>query len=391
MSHIIAFKLATVSPPCGGSAGIPAIVSHGLTPEATGFRPLRGLAMRPPRSPEKNRHEPAQRHPLRSAQWLCALWLTTTAAGWCGGVENGGFESWEKGQPTGWLVTNQTGVAEERQGMHGGQACLRFDVTAARNFAEVLPVVRIPADFAKVYRLTFFYRQDPGCTVLADLRSFDAAGKASGDVPLYHWREPAATWSEVLIKFVPPPDAREMQVRLYAVGNGKVWVDDLVFAEDGAKPPGSAGSGELLQNPGFEGYSEEESFGNRMSDGQWRPNAPIRATIVRNPQKAHSGRNCLFIEQESEGQGAMYQSGLGVDFLKLYHVRFWARGDGDLNLMVYQFPWPTVSIGGKIELTPEWKQYEMTYQPSSNLVTRVGLAWHFIGELWLDDTSLQAQ
>ena len=326
---------------------------------------------------------------IRVAPWGWAAAVLLLLAGTAAAdLVNGSFEEWKDGQPVGWKVSAPATVSQDREQPLAGAASLLIAFGPGRGAVELVQAVPTPADSARVYQLVLSFREEPGMVFLADIRYFGADGKPF-DRPLFDWRQPAPAWTERIVKILPPPGAAAMTVRLYAAGTGKVWVDAMTFQDAGLRPALPPDPRQLAHNPGFEDYAEDERFGATLTDGVWRPNAPIRVTVVRDPAKAHAGKNCIFAEQESEGQGAFYQSGLPVDFLRQYQVMFWARGDGDLQVLVYQFPLPTVSAGTKIELTADWREYKVAYRPTSSLVNRASLAFHFAGELWLDDVAFR--
>ena len=152
--------------------------------------------------------------------------------------------------------------------------------------------------------------------------------------------------------------------------------------------------GELLGNPGFEQYTEKSKIEDRNISRNWRFNGgmPTKATIIVDKEQAHSGNVCVKLEQEGQGDGAIYQQNIPVNFQKKYKYTIWAKGIGELKLFIYQggnggFLFSVVP--GTFDLTDEWKEYTCIYIPSSSIVTHASVAIHFIGEIYVDDVSFK--
>lgn len=301
------------------------------------------------------------------------------------GIKNGDFEKWDGNKLSEWSFS--TPVISKSDQHFSGEYSVLFTLTPEYSSGRIFQKISVKKD--TVYELVFYFKKEKGNSILVYLQK---KGKKSE----YVFQEglPFKDWTEKRLKFIWWKDDGEITLNFLATGRGKVFVDGVKLTEVGKRNPGKIKKAELLGNPGFEKYTEKDKIEDRVVSRNWRLNggAPTEPTIIIDPEKAHSGNVFVKLEQKSEGSGAIYQATIPVNFHKKYRVSLWAKGEGEVQIMLYQYEGSKFLFSksiGQFELTDEWKEYSGIYYPSSSLVNGIGFAVHFIGEIYLDDLSFK--
>ncbi|MCG2661675.1 MAG: DUF4838 domain-containing protein [Kiritimatiellae bacterium] len=177
------------------------------------------------------------------------------------------------------------------------------------------------------------------------------------------------------------------------------WAVDGAFHQPASFRPVVFGSA-LLKNGGFEKITEREAMpkkgwvsGNTpviLPDG-WSLHDHYAGMLTMTEDDVHSGK--LACELEKGWITAYFDANTG-DTL---HVEFWAKGNGSINLMLFQYSrnaegnrsfMTTETINNKIKLSSEWKRYAFDYKIRKENTASVGLTFGAAdGAVLLDDVT----
>jgi hypothetical protein len=168
---------------------------------------------------------------------------------------------------------------------------------------------------------------------------------------------------------------------------------------DKALPAGEKLGPNLVQNPGFEEFTETDKFtGQYQNLRGWIPNSAIpkkTPIIVREAAEAHSGKLCVVLAPDPlEANVVLYQS-LPVESGHKYRVSFWAKGDSALNVSwYYRSPGPdAVHASMNLPVAGEWQFYTYLFDPGlAAKVSGLPIAFQSLDryrKVYLDDVAVQ--
>ncbi len=164
----------------------------------------------------------------------------------------------------------------------------------------------------------------------------------------------------------------------------------------------------MLANGDFEETVEISTDADRQryqAEGWELGNVPPRLPSGWSLHHTHKGRLTLVEENVKSGGvacmvegGGWIHAGFPVNADSRLNITFWAKGDGKVRVMLFQYEYDSNGSVAQfletaeletVQLNGEWKEYKMTHQFSLPAVNRADIAFDVQGAAVLDAVNIQ--